>query len=842
MTLLAVANPLPTFLGLNGLAINNGHLYIGLPNMDPETDPQPVFWDQAGTIPASQPLDVQGGYVMYLGAPAIFYTDQPFSIRIRNAAGSQVFYLASASATSGGGGGQQVFANIAALRASVINPDNSMVEGYYAAGDNGGGQFILDPSDTTSPDDGAVVIVDANGNRHKRQWSGWFNLLWAGAVGDGATDNASAINRFCYLARQASDAGNGFNLLVPPGHYNWNMATTGYYWLAGIKNLVISGYGATFQNTYAGGDGNLRRPWSLTSSVLWNQTGATFHGVVAGAPMSWLINNTTVGATSFTTTTPADAGVWSAGSKVLLTSVDIQWLGYPPNPDHFEYHTVVSSDPATGIVVVDRPIQYQHLTTYPDGGVVSSGAGSAMPVGRGRAWAIEGNQTGIVDPLNAPSTVTMFMPFGIDHKFLGLTINQTSIPTATYMAISGERTEWIDCTLIGISPTVADLAIFRGCTFTEESEPDKMVTRVVLDNCSSGSAINFQSSSISYVDVTGGYYANFGVGSAKYVTITNPDMDQLTFSSVYGPNRSCTITGGSVRVAAGMLYDFSTNPDRQITGVDITYAAGVISVLKQSFFPFAYWGLVPGDQLNLCTTASAWSGDAGTGIVTSLTEDATNVKIGVSWPWANLAACPFAHDGKLRVFRVGSIQVHNTTGCDNIRNMAEATRRGKRHTEFYGAQMVNFNTASGDAVGSIFGELTNFNINVQQVTSTATRTLVFSTYLVKADTLDDQKLLVITIALTKLGKRKLDLVGFTGLQTGDTVTFDGSPVTELPPTRIISSGPSWAHNITVPGTSATIPVVVWEAITDGGMYGSTLIRNLDRTTNPVTNVAGLVPS
>jgi hypothetical protein len=60
-------------------------------------------------------------------------------------------------------------ANIAALRALSSPPSSApasvMVLGYFNPGDPGAGLFVLNASDTTSPDNGGTIIVDAYPNR-----------------------------------------------------------------------------------------------------------------------------------------------------------------------------------------------------------------------------------------------------------------------------------------------------------------------------------------------------------------------------------------------------------------------------------------------------------------------------------------------------------------------------------------------------------------------------------------------------------------------------------------------------------------------------------------------------
>lgn len=77
---------------LAGAGLNSGKIYIGVAGQDPQSFPQAVFWDSAGTVPASQPLNVLGGYIMYLGSPAQVFTAPTYSMRVRDKSGVQIFY------------------------------------------------------------------------------------------------------------------------------------------------------------------------------------------------------------------------------------------------------------------------------------------------------------------------------------------------------------------------------------------------------------------------------------------------------------------------------------------------------------------------------------------------------------------------------------------------------------------------------------------------------------------------------------------------------------------------------------------------------------------------------
>ena len=92
MTLYSVVNPYPVILNQIGGGLNGGKVYVGVAGQDPQTNPVPVYWDEAGTIPASQPLDVIGGYIRRNGSPASVYGPSSYSIRVLDRLGALVFY------------------------------------------------------------------------------------------------------------------------------------------------------------------------------------------------------------------------------------------------------------------------------------------------------------------------------------------------------------------------------------------------------------------------------------------------------------------------------------------------------------------------------------------------------------------------------------------------------------------------------------------------------------------------------------------------------------------------------------------------------------------------------
>lgn len=92
MALTQVTGPYPIFTDLDGSPLDDGYLYIGSTNEDPEVNPIQVYWDSALTIPAAQPIRTNNGYAWRNGTPALIYTAGEFSITIRNKRGEFVLY------------------------------------------------------------------------------------------------------------------------------------------------------------------------------------------------------------------------------------------------------------------------------------------------------------------------------------------------------------------------------------------------------------------------------------------------------------------------------------------------------------------------------------------------------------------------------------------------------------------------------------------------------------------------------------------------------------------------------------------------------------------------------
>lgn len=95
MSAISVNPPFPLFTDADGQPLDDASIYIGAANQNPVSNPITVYWDSALTITAAQPIRTSGGYPVYNGTPARFYTNSDYSILVRDKNGAFIYTAAS---------------------------------------------------------------------------------------------------------------------------------------------------------------------------------------------------------------------------------------------------------------------------------------------------------------------------------------------------------------------------------------------------------------------------------------------------------------------------------------------------------------------------------------------------------------------------------------------------------------------------------------------------------------------------------------------------------------------------------------------------------------------------
>lgn len=97
MTALSVQPPYPIFTDSDGTPLEDGYIWIGQANLDPQVNPVSAYWDAALTQLAGQPIRTTGGYPSNNGTPARIYVNSNYSIRVSNKNGAPVYSAQSAT-------------------------------------------------------------------------------------------------------------------------------------------------------------------------------------------------------------------------------------------------------------------------------------------------------------------------------------------------------------------------------------------------------------------------------------------------------------------------------------------------------------------------------------------------------------------------------------------------------------------------------------------------------------------------------------------------------------------------------------------------------------------------
>ena len=203
MPAISIQVPFPVFQDRDGQPLDNGYVWIGTANLNPQINPVVVYFDAALTIPAAQPLRTINGYVSRAGTPAQIYIDGAnFSILVQDSKGSAVYNF---------------------LNGTGIGPTAASVE--------------YDP-----PFPGALT----SGYTVANKLSQTLSVKDFGAVGDGVADDTAAIQAAINAAiyNNSPSTVNGFKFTVH--------LPAGIYLCSGPLHL---GYGTSFTSVTLQGDG-----------------------------------------------------------------------------------------------------------------------------------------------------------------------------------------------------------------------------------------------------------------------------------------------------------------------------------------------------------------------------------------------------------------------------------------------------------------------------------------------------------------------------------------------------------------------------------------------------------
>ena len=141
MSALSIQPPYPAFAGADGQPLENGYIWVGTVNLNPQVNQIAVYWDSALTIAAVQPIRTLNGYPVYQGTPSRFYAASDYSIQVLDSKGTVVYTSTNGNVASGsistnatGNGVQTIFPITSTPFAVYINGVYQNQNTYTVAG------------------------------------------------------------------------------------------------------------------------------------------------------------------------------------------------------------------------------------------------------------------------------------------------------------------------------------------------------------------------------------------------------------------------------------------------------------------------------------------------------------------------------------------------------------------------------------------------------------------------------------------------------------------------------------------------------------------------------------
>jgi hypothetical protein len=147
MSAVLVPSPYPAFADIDGQPLEDGYIFVGAANLNPQTNPIVVYQNAAKTIVAVQPIRTRGGYPVFSGTPGRLFAGSDYSIQVQNKNGSVIYTslfdnlysgggAGNLSATGTGTGSQTIFAVPFSPSAIYINGVYQNQNTYSVAGGN----------------------------------------------------------------------------------------------------------------------------------------------------------------------------------------------------------------------------------------------------------------------------------------------------------------------------------------------------------------------------------------------------------------------------------------------------------------------------------------------------------------------------------------------------------------------------------------------------------------------------------------------------------------------------------------------------------------------------------
>jgi hypothetical protein len=578
---------------------------------------------------------------------------------------------------------------------------------------------------------------------------------------NGVANDSPAFRSFNSWARRQTLP---ITLTIPSGSV-CNLSSTTI--AQGIKNLVVSGYGATLITGWLGG-----------------------HGVIEQRNNNSRVATVMSGATSVTLLNPRQSSLFRVGSWAVLAGLDTQGEGYPPNQVFFEYVKITAINAATGQITFSNPIVNSYKSTwphYPPPTADDDDGGSATLFALHPSWDMSVAYEGVTINLGSSQAYAV----GRSVTFTDVTFN-----------CSGTG---------GLAPTQNLNITLNNVTQRCQMEVDKLVDNFTI-NGGNFDQLFFQSSSGSNV---------FTMNNATVATMNGTPQKAIILDSRIGAfyvgtlhfGRTTEISCNNCNIGA-FVYPPGGSRDNNVTK-KYTMTGGVIAS-PNSNGPVAW--AVPGANIMFARyDGNLWTEGVPFQVI-DVTQDASNTYIQTSLG-GGFPSLPMHSTGGLSIYGhpAPKFTCTNCTGGADAIDLAQAPAGAPIFSyskrTFTGNQLPVW-TGQTLSYARIWGTIVSVKINVTKPYTGTQPTLTLNAlgpYGIAAISPDgSQTGLSAAINLKIAGERDIFPSSVIGTQSGDIISVPGPMWFQLGYSPTVSAD--------ISGESPSVwPTVTIEIITNQGV-------------------------
>ncbi|HEY6329167.1 MAG TPA: hypothetical protein VI756_07510 [Blastocatellia bacterium] len=580
---------------------------------------------------------------------------------------------------------------------------------------------------------------------------------------NGVDDDNAAFHAFNSWALNWQENNTGLiELYIPPGSTPVvTSGSAGHAFAAGIQQLLVVGYGATLSD---GGSGD-----GFFLGGLGVEEDNAHSARVATVP---------AGSNSVTLLTPGQSSLFSVGNWALMAGLDMMGYGYPPDPAFFDYVQVSAVNSETGVITFGSSLQNSYESTWP---LYNGGSSYSTDLG-------------------GPATLYSLDPtWNAQIEYRGLTLSSSGLMVAV-----GKNITFTDITCTGGGSVYPSENLTWTAVNLNDSgtniQMDKLVGTVTITNATIGS-IDFQSSSINSLVMTGSTITNYLHGTPKTTTISNSTMGEF-WPGAWGYGASNEVTCTNCVINSPLTPLGSQGP----AWGTYTMSDGILTV-PNSAGP-ANWA-VPGASVYL----SGSQDNEYSARVIDLTQDATNTYIQTSIQ-GGYPTIP-AEGGATTMFKAYPMTAFTCTNCTGDPTAVDASQAPPGNPFYsYAHRTYTGNIYTNQSIIPVWGNMVEIKIIVTTPYTGALSNLALS--------LGPGGVLVMnssganvgwnpTINLRVPGERDIFPDSVAGVQAGDLITAPG-------PIRLFDDEFQPLISSNIGGEASSVyPSVTVEIITDGGL-------------------------